>query len=449
MFHPDAAKCFNDKAEALIALVKPHTKSRSSRAQSFENEVHSTSIPESDVIGMKLGKLMTYFGDTSGMLFELDDEQFGITGEAYDAVDELVRNMYRNAQVQSTVSRDTLTERLHEWIEQRYAKRMTQDFTDYLISNVNIKSHEIWIPINNLQIESAITIGNVRFVSLSRQVVDTWCDQMMAVAAKQGLSEEQVQHYLNRHYRAYQGYAVAVINIKAEKSKAEELAEYYARQSIEVLRVYSKAHFQPRAFTRFDLWGSTTPQSLHLMHVNNGDVVQLQTSVVDRDPPTEVMNDQSIREYQSCGLDILSAILLKDNPTDFEKELLSASTTYAQSATRKSISDKLIYTLASLEGLFLRDQSEPITQNLAERIGFLIGEKLEERKQIIKNIRDIYRIRSAFVHHGQHSVAEDELDALQTFMTNAWQSVNAAIQSSQKFDTRRKLLDYLDDRKLS
>jgi len=45
----------------------------------------------------------------------------------------------------------------------------------------------------------------------------------------------------------------------------------------------------------------------------------------------------------------------------------------------------------------LKDSNEPIQKNLGERMAFIIGESLEERKKIVANVEDFYRIRSRLV----------------------------------------------------
>ena len=57
------------------------------------------------------------------------------------------------------------------------------------------------------------------------------------------------------------------------------------------------------------------------------------------------------------------------------------------------MADKLVYILASLESILLKNDSEPIQKNLGERMAFLIGPTVEARKTIIANVVETYARR--------------------------------------------------------
>ena len=146
-------------------------------------------------------------------------------------------------------------------------------------------------------------------------------------------------------------------------------------------------------------------------------------------------------------LSILDNLLgLRSKRNQFQEKLLAALILYSRSAISKDLADKLVYILVALESIFLRNSSEPIQQNLGERIAFLIGDSLEKRKRIIKVTRETYTLRSGFVHHGR---SIDDLEIMREFMLYAWQAIVSLIHQSNSVSTVDALLDMLDDRKLS
>ena len=56
--------------------------------------------------------------------------------------------------------------------------------------------------------------------------------------------------------------------------------------------------------------------------------------------------------------------------------------------------------IGALEMILLRNDTEPIQQNIGERMAFVVGRNVNERKAIINNFRRIYSVRSKFLHHG-------------------------------------------------
>ena len=60
--------------------------------------------------------------------------------------------------------------------------------------------------------------------------------------------------------------------------------------------------------------------------------------------------------------------------------------------SKNEVADKLVFVLVSLESMLLKDSNEPITKNIGERMAFLIGQSMDERKAIIQNVDVAYRI---------------------------------------------------------
>lgn len=106
-----------------------------------------------------------------------------------------------------------------------------------------------------------------------------------------------------------------------------------------------------------------------------------------------------------------------------------------------------MYILVALESLLLKNDSEPIQQNIADRISFAIGKSADERREIVKNIKDIYNIRSKFIHHGTTSFQNRAL--IQKFMNYAWLTFLFLVQQSHSFETKDKCIFALDHIKYS
>jgi hypothetical protein len=138
--------------------------------------------------------------------------------------------------------------------------------------------------------------------------------------------------------------------------------------------------------------------------------------------------------------------LALDTSTEFCRGLYDALILYSRQTIAVEVSDKLVFTLSALESMLLRDGNEPIQKNLGERMAFLIGQTAQERKDIVKNIEEVYRIRSAFVHHGQTSRHVQTVDH---FLVNAWTTFSRLMDLSIKYRTKAALIGALEDLKMS
>ncbi len=156
---------------------------------------------------------------------------------------------------------------------------------------------------------------------------------------------------------------------------------------------------------------------------------------------TSQLDEAAIDFHLKFGLEILSDLLIKDNKSQFEKVSLEAFFIYSRCTTVKDPADKLVYILVALESLFLKNNTEPIQQNLAERIAFLIEKTVEGRMKIIKEVKNAYEIRSSFVHHG---ASIEDYEALEHFMWHAWRAITTVITATKTIKSKDEFLAHLD-----
>jgi hypothetical protein len=177
--------------------------------------------------------------------------------------------------------------------------------------------------------------------------------------------------------------------------------------------------------------------------MDNGRIGRISRSVPDR-RATDWLLDDSIRLRPG----ILGNLnrLASDISTEFCRVLYDALILYSRQTLAVDVSDKLVFTLSALESMLLRDGNEPIQKNLGERMAFLIGQSPQARKDIVKNIEAVYRIRSAFVHHGQTARHVETVDR---FLINAWTTFSRLMDLSVKYKAKAALIGALEDLKMS
>jgi hypothetical protein len=81
-------------------------------------------------------------------------------------------------------------------------------------------------------------------------------------------------------------------------------------------------------------------------------------------------------------------------------------------------------------------------------MAFIAGNSLAERRDIVNNVDDFYRVRSALFHHGE-SVSPTDTGVVDKFFFNVWFSMVRLLGQLDLYETKDKLLNALEDRKLS
>jgi hypothetical protein len=159
------------------------------------------------------------------------------------------------------------------------------------------------------------------------------------------------------------------------------------------------------------------------------------------------LTDDDIREYTSWGsFDQVNRLLALKNRTKFQETLLNALLLYSRSTREKDLAGKLVYTLVAMESMLLRNDAEPVQQNVGERMAFINANTVDKRREVLRNLKAAYTLRSKFIHHG-HTI--EERDTVWRFMVEAWTLFTSLAKNSSKYETKEELIDHLEQLKLS
>jgi hypothetical protein len=110
------------------------------------------------------------------------------------------------------------------------------------------------------------------------------------------------------------------------------------------------------------------------------------------------------------------------------------------------VRERLVWYCAGLESILLKDRSEPILVNLAERLAMFAYETVNERMAAISDVRAAYSLRSEFVHHGV-DVADEEI--IGRFARHGVKLFLRIAKGATSFVSKTELLDHIDRMKLA
>jgi hypothetical protein len=238
-----------------------------------------------------------------------------------------------------------------------------------------------------------------------------------------------------------QGLAAIVFKTKAEKSYIFEKGLALASDAIGLLRFLSPAA---------NCFGVLCPNSLLGMQVipsynaivlgENGSFTN-QSGLLPKDIAHWQLSEHQITSLKERGLQTLGRLVSDENLTDFQSRLRMCLLTYSKGTTLSEVADRLVYTCSSLESFLLRDTSEPIQQNLGERMAFLLTADPTERSNIVANVRQAYSIKSRYIHHRSVDLEETTLTI---FTANAYRVFLTALNNIDNIKTSIEFIDAID-----
>ncbi len=347
--------------------------------------------------------------------------------------------------IRDLVAEDTVRSHIYQWLISRHASQTTLDVSDYILreSEQLIRPCEIWIPIIDLHLESPLSIGRVRLQEIQEEEIQKWSEHYRCEADS---PTDPRQELLGRKGKIIQGHTASVFCATADPRRAEELALTETEQALAVILLFDPVLRSPRHTTACRILGRDQRPHNALLLVEGGLLTQWHEEVTNNQGAPLALGNAQIENIRATGLGRVHEILIAPKRTGFEGRVLTSLRMFSRVAQVPDQSDKMVYLLSAMESLLLLNDTESIQQNLGERLALLVGQNLQERRDICDLTRKLYRMRSRFVHHAEHLT---DYALLERYMEYAWLGQITALRNTAAFADHREFLRAIDDKKLS
>jgi len=446
-FHPDAASRFTELGNEILGSIRSYGPFVRPPVPTRKAEIHPVfNITSEHVIGPikveerganLLGEETSYFWNSRGL-------RVGWDGDEFQEILKLVKKIESSEPLRGRVSRKFLLDETLAWSKQRLERTRNDALPEFLLqrSIEVIQEHEIWIPIYQTYSETEFSIGEVRFRSVSKALLD----ELYRHIPEEEIRKPELAQAVNRKRSRIQGGIAACIKVNAERTKAIELAHLEASKAVALLRFLSPVNHTCRIVSHCMPVGQENTRGTVTLLMKSDKVQCVQEASIEDGPSG--WNIGWERRRLPGLLEALDKLASSHNESEFRSALYGGLLLHSGNSIATDVSQKIVFVTASIESMLLRGSQEPITQNLRERLAFLIGATVDERKQIIANVDEFYRIRSQFVHHGKQ-VKFEQVEVVDAFFFNVWFAFSRLVAQADKYQTKNQLLEELENRKLT
>jgi len=428
---------FNEKGEMLFKelIIMPALKNP--KKSMFKPEIHvANEITENDLIGDIRKSVRDRERNEVGLVYLHKGIEIGLFNKGYVDLIKLCQTMQNVRALHSMVSVSFLKDNIFEWLKTKYLYGTSVSMVDYIINicRSEVVDYEIWIPIPGISIQSDFRIGKIILKPISKETIDQWFADW---------NEKTKMEHIDIERKESQGYVAATMQLHAEPERAAEVALSEAEKAISILRIFTPENLSPNMLSYCSLSGNRTLEKRKYFLVRNEKILRIVNGFVeDNHYDLIAFSDETLIILDKMGINILSNLLSVDERSEFQDQVLGSLFLYSRNSLANEVTDKLVYILVALESILLRDSSEPITQNIGERIAYLISPP-EKRKDVVKNVKYIYKLRSNYIHHGEN-INYDDYEMIKIFMRNCWNVIQFLIHNIYKFKTKEDFMDYID-----
>jgi hypothetical protein len=385
-------------------------------------------------------RVTTIDGEERARFWTVGGRRIGWAEESHRKIRVLASGLASKGPLKGIVSFKFVLEEIFTWLRDTLEKKSTDTLPERLKRRCEEEVHdiELWIPLNQTYAKESFSIGYVTFRTITKDLMDAWYGRLNPPP------DPAVSAELNRQRSKLQATLAACTIVHAERSMASQVALERTVDAVALLRFISEANWTCRIRSYCTPLGMQRDDVVTELNMENGAIKNTSGRVLR--PETAAWNVDRCRHQLPGMLEKLHGFASDNSSTELRKALFEALLIYSKNTLTLDLAEKLVFVLVSLESLLLRDSSEPIQGNLAERLAFLCGETLEERKEIVAITKKAYALRSQFVHHGR---GIEDVDALDKFLLIAWQALANLISNFKNFARREDLISYLNDRRLA
>lgn len=445
VFHPDAAARFNELAQELLACVGSFGQAEPPVAG--PREIHPVvQIPASDIIGeIKVVKsAVNLLGEEVGRYWDSKGLRVGWDGENFERIKKLARGFQKQSAIKGQVSEQFLLDEVFDWLRGTLERKRSDLLSDYIAERCSgaIEEQEIWIPVHGTFSHEDFLLGDVEFRTVSRAMMEEWFGRIPPEQSK----DTSAVYAINRERSRMQGVIAARIRVTAELQKAREIAHVAANEAIGLLRFLSHVNWTSKIVSYCAPLGRENTALAVELFLKNGSITNSSKSAIDQGHPS--WDVDNARATSPGVLESLQKLAADRERTAFRRDLYGALQLHSRNSIATPASHKMVFVIASIESLLLRDSNEPIQKNLAERMAFIVGKSLDERKKIVTNVEEFYRIRSGLIHHGQEAAVQD-IEVIDKFFFSVWWTFRRLLAEVDRYETKEQLLANLEDQKLS
>lgn len=377
---------------------------------------------------------------------------FYIADEGYDAFEDYVEELNKDAIIGGKVSRKAINQALGTLLG---IYRENQDVSDEDL-NLAIRQHlqslralvkdwRSFVPVDCLVLSgiSELRVGRVTFRPNSAAFLEESVGRLNAITDTAPMPEPAIQQQkqLNQELvRSLFGSAptYAEVAARAEEGRLPLLVDAEVDASLNLFRCFTHVLF---------------PREFRAQIGLRGDVVRVMRPCLSfAEEAGSSLNGQSIGNLQPYALtpqrlealkrdfafEVLSEALGKQDAerNGLERVVITAMRWLGRSIVATAPPEKVLNLAAATERLLLTDNDDKAEtgDKQARRMAFLIGRNQPERQAIYKQAKRYYGLRSEVIHAGRTDISEQDVNEMESLMVRSLVAMAKHLSEWQSHD---------------
>ncbi|GAA3107029.1 hypothetical protein GCM10010520_59650 [Rhizobium viscosum] len=439
--HPAARASIDAIALEAFAAVRSLDIAKSeNRSDEWWVPEDTVTITAKDIVGDPIAWLPQVAGGRAYIFIWQDRDPIGLTEDDYRIISRLTGALLKVKWVQKSVSAKYILNCFIKWARDRFLNQTEGDFSDIFLDSCkrDVAELTVWAPVQHMKVEAPFAFGSASVVPLDRTFFDKMRSSLVRLAPERSDDAEAFMRMLQKEFKDC---SAITLKIFAEPEYAKEAALNRCGDAIGLLRFFCAATITSTVMSPVTLLGALSIPESHIVVTSPDGGISYTSGIKIDEIDRWMISKKEVELLEKERLQEVGKLLDRDELSDFQLAVRSSVLAFSRAITFTEVSDRLVFAFSAIEGLLLRNASEPIQQNVGERIAFLTAANADKRYAIVENFRKAYRMRSQYIHHRLTEIDLEELD--QSFI-NIRAALTQAIAHMSRFKTRDEFLEAID-----
>ncbi|WP_367392884.1 hypothetical protein [Lewinella sp. LCG006] len=446
--HPEAVKAFDSAAKELIGNLgwyKPsNIENNNTPLSSDHREFTEIDLAEFGAIPIILRSHNIDTGVLNSIIKYIDEGQIGLDGERIEDFNKLVKSIYKKV---DWISYSVLEDRVFEYLVDFYKKKYEKGLSAYLEEwqEKNVRIYQFFFIVRGISIETPFRVGNTIISYKSNDSFNKIFETIKVVP--QDWQQEMMR-------RDFNGNVVITCAIdECEEQKAKELALETSIRSVDAIKLFSDVLTFPSRSVRFDLehrfveTGRKSNMLILSLDLETKEPYSVRMGLESEQPSSSfTINAKGIEQMARQGFAYIHELLIKKDKkltVELEELVLENISRFADSLSQSDLHKRIAQVFTGLESLTLKNSEVGILESMKKYLPKILTKDTEQREQIQKDLSDLYKVRSQYMHHGIKSEIDlQKLRRLQLYLRGA---ILRYLEMSKDYKDKEGILNAIDD----
>jgi len=381
-----------------------------------------------------------------------------VSSKGVHAISAFCDECLKDQELRSTVGRSAVLERIHDILREKMKGvdvTPTADFVRYQILQPlrsAVKHWEVFVPVINLEVERTIEFGE--FTYLHRNVAEKAVTAPLGQHRYPGTAAESDAQKMNVASGLVRILGDSTcwmkFRVQAHIKLIPEVCPAKAAYGVNFLRCFCRILFGGKRGAIFGV-------------PNDVQTFRWSYLYYDTDPHTSINSHNTVGGgWLPCRIDSSAITYLTDNwhfgeidlvlrkpekeRNEVEGALVQAMQSWGKSFTGFTNEDRLLSLVIGLERLLVCDGEQSTTERLSDRLALHIGADANDKRDISREAKRLYDLRSKIVHSAWTGIDEKDVTLAHNWLASAFLVL---VENLAKFKSHREFCSCLDSRKFS